>query len=210
MEFIQFLLISKSCWGKLNQVYKFLFSDEVMTTIFKNLGELDSKTAISALKDSQESENPAREIEEAISHLRAGSTKFLAAAEKRRFFGLRSPTCYARSSGYHGFVELSILMALCYSSLGSKLANNHLDNAKKYFELYANAEIDCAKTDAKIRSGGVGMGMAAGGAHSYSSELDEIGDLVPKTQKRVDNERLHLEQLIDSAKKGQLSIPKMM
>ncbi len=191
MEFLALLGLIKNLMGDIKLLNSF-FNDGEIVSILQEIGKIDYKTAIWALKDLRKSNKPSREINEAIFHLRSACSKYKESSEKKRWFGIKA-TLETRLQGYEMASKTSVLIALCYLYLEeSKLAFDHFKNAKNYFELYANAEIEATEIDQRQR-----LAVIRASVYPMRTEIEETMDIVENAKSKINKERKELERLID-------------
>lgn len=207
MEFKALIQLCMKLWADYNTLRAY-FADDHMVGILQEVGETDFQAAVIALEAARHSNDPSREVAEAIGHLRAASVRCLVAANKRRFFGLLKATGHARYSAYGVVLKASLLTALCYRHLQDvPQAREHLLTARRYFDDYAEAELDAAWEDESASSAGIGMAAAVSDSFDVSSALDEQENRVDATRSNIEEEKKCLNEFIEMSSKADSSLP---
>jgi hypothetical protein len=155
--------------------------------ILNNLDVLGYKPATTELQKCSDSVNPEPELEAAIFHLQAECTRITHDAERRRFYGLLSPTYGVQSSGYKRATELSLLIALCYSLLESDRVKEYLRHSKTHFSKYAEAEAR------RLHNEEQKIMLLAG----YVPVMWDFPTYYSTARDKIDHERIRFEQLLD-------------
>ena len=129
----------------LELLQKFVKSD--LANTLDALGRVEYRAAVAALRDAARSNDPAREMESAITILRLAHQKF---SENSKDSALKTSARVVSTvvtGGLHtpsGFVwsaqadaECCVLLAACYASFSSgELCRQYLHEARKAFDLY--------------------------------------------------------------------------